>query len=205
MTLTNDPNGDGTYYDILDIDRNVRVYNGRVDMGADEYTCDEIYNYVDWDADAIVDTNDLIILVDAWLSDPCTDNWNPVCDIQPQTGDGDVDYGDFAVFATEWLWEPCWTTSGPSAPMMMGMGGGGGESMPALSGVEGLLAETSMIETAQASEIPTEPTVEEQTEQIKKLLDWLDEIKDEIDEATRLNLAGSLEEMLKELEDSRQG
>ncbi|HIJ71670.1 MAG TPA: hypothetical protein HPP87_09955 [Planctomycetes bacterium] len=91
----------------------------------------------------------------------------------------------------------------PTAGMAGGEGGmaemDGGESISALPGVEGLLAETS----AQASEIPSEPTVEEQIEQIKELLDWLDEIKDEIDEDIWLNLTGSLEEMLKELEDSQ--
>jgi len=88
----------------------------------------------------------------------------------------------------------------PTAGMAGGEGGmaemDGGESISALPGVEGLLAETS----AQASSIPSEPTTEEQIEQLEILLDWLDEIKDEIDEDIWLNLSTSLEEMLKELQ-----
>jgi hypothetical protein len=87
--------------------------------------------------------------------------------------------------------------------MMMGMGGGmdkvaGGESM--------LLAKTALLTPAlqqDSSSLPKEPSIEEQIEQIKYFLDWLYEIKDEIDEAIWLNLTGSLEEMLEELEDSQ--
>ena len=199
--IGHDPNGDGSYYDNLDIDGNVRVYNGRVDMGADEYTCDDIYNDVDWNVDRIVDTADLMILAEAWLSDDTpTSNWNPDCDIQPENGDGDVDYGDFAVFAAEWLWQPCWTSSGPSAPMMMGMGGG--ESM--------LMAETEFFAPAatlqESSAIPTEPSVSEQIEMVKRCLEfwYREDVREGIeDEDAWLRMVTSLEEMLKDLEDSQ--
>ena len=188
----------------LDIDGGDRVLNGddyshdndKVDMGADEVSCDDIYNDLDWNEDRIIDLDDLIILADAWLSDDTpTSNWNPDCDIQPESGDGDVDYGDFAVFAAEWLWQPCWVSSGSGMWMMMGAGGdmgkmmGGGELM--------LINPTAPIEAAAQSQ--AELSVAEQIEQIKYFLDWLSEIKDEIDEDTWLNLAGSLEERLKEL------
>jgi len=197
--------GDPTksYDNELDIDGDVRVLNGddyspdngRVDMGSDEVACDDIYNPLDGNNDAIVDTKDLIVLAAAWLSDPCDDNWNPDCDIQPENGDGDVDYGDFAVFATEWLWQPCWTSSGTGIWMMMGMGGGmgrmtGGESM--------LISETAAEQ--QVSETQSEPSVAERIEQIKYLLDWLYEVRDTMDEEIWLNLVTSLEEMLKELQ-----
>ena len=52
----------------------------------------------------------------------------------------------------------------------------------------------------QISEAPSEPDVAEQIEQIKYFLDWLSETKDEIDEDILLNLTGSLEEMLKDLQ-----
>jgi hypothetical protein len=81
--------------------------------------------------------------------------------------------------------------------MMMGMGGG----MDKMAGESMLLGETSMIDTAQqASEIAAEPTASEQIEQIKLNLDWLEEVKDQVDEDIWLNLTTSLEEMLEGLE-----
>jgi methyl coenzyme M reductase subunit C len=71
----------------------------------------------------------------------------------------------------------------------------GGDSM--------LMSETApLIPSTQqeASSIPAEPTEEEQIEQIKLNMDWLNEIKDHIDEDIWLNLTTSLEEMLEELE-----
>jgi len=194
IDVGHDPNEDGTYYDNLDIDGNVRVYNGRVDMGADEYTCDDIYNDVDWNSDRIVDTQDIVELANAWLSygpfdenDPNTYNWNPDCDIQPENGDWDIDYGDFAVFGTQWLWEPCWTTSGPSAPMMMGMGGGMGK----MGGGE-------------SQQSYREPTFEERIiAQLKEAPNWLKEVKTEADEDILLGIVACLEKMLKELQDSK--
>jgi len=239
-----------TYDGEKDIDGDDRVLNGvdyspdngRVDMGADEVACDDIYNSLDWNIDAIVDIEELIIIADAWLSDPCSDNWNPDCDLQPETGDGDVDFGDFAAFGSEWLWQPCWSSSGTGGVWMM-MGAGGGESMmmemmsmmtcgasapvafePAatmsleandayvVDEVANQLLETQrQFEMDQLTEArnqkayyesssPSEPSAEEQIEQIKELLDWLYEVRDEIDEDTWLHLTATLEEMLKELE-----
>ena len=54
-----------------------------------------------------------------------------------------------------------------------------------------------MIRWLSATAIPSEPSA---SEQIKELLDWLYEIKDDIDEETWLNLTTALEDMLKELE-----
>jgi len=176
-------------------------------MGADEYACDDIYNDVDWNSDRIVDIDDLIVLAAAWLSDPCDpcdENWNPDYDIQPENGDGDIDYGDFAVFGAEWLWEPCWTTSGPSAPMMMGMSGGmygmmgmgGGESM--------LMAE----QQAESQESYSEPTIEEQIDQLQKCLDFVEklwqedeDVREVIDEEDWENFVASIEELLEDLEE----
>jgi len=51
------------------------------------------------------------------------------------------------------------------------------------------------------SSTPSEPSVEEQIEQIKEILDWLYEVRDEVDEDTWLDLTGTLEEMLKDLQE----
>jgi len=189
----------------LDIDGDERVLNGddyspdngRVDMGADEVACDDIYNSLDWNIDAIVDLGDLIILANAWLSDPCADNWDYRCDLD---SDNFVNLVDFAAFGVEWPWQPCWASSGTGIWMMMGAGG----SMGRMMGAEFMLmAEIPTAKTPaeqQISEAPSEPDVAEQIEQIKYFLDWLSEIKDEIDEDTWLNLTGSLEEMLKDLQ-----
>ena len=70
-----------------------------------------------------------------------------------------------------------------------------------------IMAETATFAPAaaqkEASEMPAEPSVAERIEQIKQSLDWLYEVKDTINEKTWLNLTTSLEEMLKELQDSQ--
>jgi len=100
-------------------------------------------------------------------------------------------------FAKEWLWMTCDMMQGyEMMEMMMGMGGG--ESM-LMAKAESLSPATQKEESSK----PSEPSVEEQIEQVKYLLDWLYEIKDEVDEDTWLDLATTLEEMLKELEKSK--
>ena len=81
------------------------------------------------------------------------------------------------------------------AMMEMMMGAGSGESMLMVE-IESFSPATQQEE----SSLPAKPSVEEQIEQIKELLDWLYEIAGKIDEDTWLDLTTSLEEMLKELE-----
>ena len=192
-----------TYDGEMDIDGDTRVLNGddyspdngRVDMGADEVACDDIYNPLDWNVDAIVDIEELIVLANAWLSDPCADNWDYRCDLD---SDNFVNLVDFAAFGIDWLWQPCWTSSGTGVWMMMGGG------MDKMDGAESMLiSETPTAKTSaeqQISKAPSEPDVAEQIEQIKELLDWLYEVADTMDKEIWLNLVTSLEEMLKELE-----
>ena len=83
------------------------------------------------------------------------------------------------------------------------MGMGGGESLPAPGGVEGSMSQNISLSPTEQKETgsqPSEPSAEEQIEQIKELLDWLSEIKEEIDEDIWLNLTAALEEMLKDLQ-----
>jgi parallel beta-helix repeat protein len=110
----------------VDIDEEDRDGDGYVDMGADEITCSDTSNPMDWTANGIVNLEDYAILAKAWLtrdpnsipSDPndpdWTDdpdilgNWNPICDIN---GDYTVDLSDFLLFCDEWLWQACWKSS----------------------------------------------------------------------------------------------
>jgi len=168
-------------------------------MGADEYCNQGTDNVADFNLDDIVDTLDLIEFAAVWLTESDDPGWDNTYDLYD---DGVIDYIDFAYFNKEWHWMTCEKMQGyEMMELMMGMASGGMGKMMGAGGESMILAETSMIETAQASEIPAEPTVEEQIKQIKELLDWLDEIKDEIDEDIWLNLSTSLEEMLKKLED----
>jgi hypothetical protein len=81
--------------------------------------------------------------------------------------------------------------------MMMGMGGG----TDGLAGGESMLI--SAPATEQISKTPSEPSIEEQIEQIKQSIDFLYEIKDQVeDKGACIGIANSLEDMLKELEDS---
>ena len=71
------------------------------------------------------------------------------------------------------------------------------------AGGMGKMAESTPLTLAtqqKPSSIPKEPSIEEQIEQIKSILDWLSEIKDEVDEDTWLSLTATLEKILKELE-----
>jgi len=194
-----DPAGD--YTGDRDIDKHFRVLDGdgddgkRVDMGADEYCNQGADNAADFNEDDIVDTSDLIEMAELWLTDPGP---RSKYDLYP---DNTIDYIDFAYFAKEWFWMTCEMMQGYA--MMEMMMGASGESMPALSGVEGLMAEDELLSPTtqkEESSLPAEPSVEGQIEQIKSLLDWLYEIAGEVDEETWLSLTTTLEEMLKELE-----
>ncbi len=85
------------------MDGEPRVRLGRVDMGADEAGS----NPADFDEDGFVELPDLGILGAAWSSDPCSDNWNPACDIAVPRNKV-IDVIDFAVYSSEWLWQAPW-------------------------------------------------------------------------------------------------
>jgi parallel beta-helix repeat protein len=86
--------------DTLDIDGESRIFNTRVDIGADEMHLIA----ADFNTNGIVDVDDLLILCDEWLS-----NTLPLqADL---TGNGIVDLSDVAAFAKSWLDEANWKSS----------------------------------------------------------------------------------------------
>jgi parallel beta-helix repeat protein len=89
----------------VDIDGDERIYNGVVDMGADEVVCEDVYSKSDLNGDGIADSVDHLKIIKAWLSDEVAGNWDSECDLD---GDGFVDMRDFAIFGAKWQWEACW-------------------------------------------------------------------------------------------------
>jgi parallel beta-helix repeat protein len=89
----------------VDIDGDERIYNGVVDMGADEVACEDVYSKSDLNGDGIADSVDHLKIIKAWLSYEGAGNWDGECDLD---GDGFVDMKDFAIFGAKWQWEACW-------------------------------------------------------------------------------------------------
>jgi hypothetical protein len=82
---------------ITDIDSEQRIFDGTVDMGADEF----FINAADFNKDGIVDFADAFVYSQNWL---CDVNELPADFID----DGFIDFADFAVFAENWLWRAKW-------------------------------------------------------------------------------------------------
>ncbi len=88
-----DPDGD--YTGETDIDDQPRVHNGRVDMGADEYTPNP-----DFDGDGDVDLTDFTVFQACFNGPNQPVPPPPVCNVNSDMdGDGDVDLIDFSMFA----------------------------------------------------------------------------------------------------------
>lgn len=122
IDLGDDPNGDGSYHNETDIDGRPRVVNGRVDMGADEYECADVFSQFDVNADAVVDVVDYGGLARAWGSDegddpndPNTPYWDERYDFD---GSGAIDLADLAEFVVEWLWRACYLEGEPQAGLL---------------------------------------------------------------------------------------
>jgi parallel beta-helix repeat protein len=79
-----------------DIDGEQRIFNGTVDMGADEV----VTNPIDLNNDGIVDYSELAVLADEWLQSS---------ELQADFYDDNfIDFRDFAVLAEQWLWKGGW-------------------------------------------------------------------------------------------------
>jgi uncharacterized repeat protein (TIGR01451 family) len=56
------------YTDQNDMDAEYRVADGRVDVGADEISCDNVYNVYDWNADGLVNLGEFKKFSQSWLA-----------------------------------------------------------------------------------------------------------------------------------------
>jgi len=82
---------------ITDIDSEQRIFDGTVDMGADEF----FINAADFNGDGIVDFADAFVYSQNWLCD--------VGDLPADfIDDGFIDFADFAEFAKNWFWTAAW-------------------------------------------------------------------------------------------------
>jgi hypothetical protein len=80
-----------------DMDGEERVFEGVVDIGADE----AVKNPLDLNTDGIIDYLELVVLTDEWLG---SGSQMPG-DFYP---DDFIDFADFSVLAAEWLWKAGW-------------------------------------------------------------------------------------------------
>lgn len=80
-----------------DIDGEERIFEGTIDIGADEV----ITNPIDWNNDGIIDYHEPEVLTGEWLQSGGqlqSDLYN----------DDFIDFADFGIFAREWLWKGGW-------------------------------------------------------------------------------------------------
>ena len=193
--------GDDTYVEVgeEDIDGDDRIYDSYVDMGADEVACGDVSSERDFNGDGLISRDELLLFSAAWLShdpnDPLADpehpdyiedpndpdyinpnsftNWDSRFDLDT---DYDVDLIDFGIFTGNWLWEACWRSSSEGIWMMMGMGGGDTGMMMEVQ--SRAIADRRLAELAalRASEPAPEPTIEQQLDNAKQIIKWLEEI-----------------------------
>jgi PKD repeat protein len=100
-----------------DIDGEARIINGRIDIGADEYSFGELS---DFSGDGIVNFNDLAILAYYWADSLCTSpDWCEGCDYDQS---GTVDLEDLMRFAEDWLWQDESSDTNNHAPVLEAIG-----------------------------------------------------------------------------------
>jgi len=80
-----------------DIDGEPRIYDGFIDIGADEV----VLNPADFDTSGKVDPDDLLVLMIEWL--------DAGSELESDLYDDDfIDLADWALFAEQWLWQGGW-------------------------------------------------------------------------------------------------
>jgi len=87
--------------DELDIDGEPRIMGGRIDMGFDEVG----EKQADLNRNGIINFEDIMLFVQAWLSNPGEDIRYILCDLYQ---DNQIDFADWAELAKDWLWQADW-------------------------------------------------------------------------------------------------
>lgn len=113
-------NPDESYIHQVDMDKQLRVVDGLVDVGAYEVRCGEVSHTLDWNTDGLVNLEDFSEFQKAWFSydpnhpSPPNDpnafiNWNSSCDL---VEDLHINLADLIIFCEDnpqnWLWKACW-------------------------------------------------------------------------------------------------
>jgi hypothetical protein len=188
----------GNYPNEQDMDGQDRVSGIKVDIGADEVTCEDTSASNDWNGDGVINYEDFAVLSHAWLScDPNTypppkdpedeyiwyvQRWGFQADLSQ---DGCVNLDDLVIFSEQtyenWLWTACWREDYWD---VWGMKVGGGEGMLALGGAEEMKTMPMMIEgfeaTSEQSVCEVDPEMLEQNirlvhEEIEKAIETEEE------------------------------
>ncbi len=166
----------GDYPDEQDMDGQDRVYDTKVDIGADEYSCEKTWHENDWTYDGVINYEDFAIFSTAWMSHDPNDpylpsdpnlidpndfiGWDPICNLD-KTGESEyaIDLADLEAFCLDypqvWLWEACWRVDYWD---VWGVMDGGGEEMLAMGEAEEMMA-MSMVETSQQTIYEPDPEI----------------------------------------------
>ena len=192
----------GIYTGQTDIDDDDRVYYTYVDIGADEYDCNDVYNLHDITGDGLVNLRELALIGAAWLTDPNDDNWNGYCDFDQS---GCIDLADLVDLSRDWCWQACWRNNQTFSAMSSGTDGGFAmRALPAsYSAVELQTARRNRLAAQRANA----PLTNKQLIAIcEEILAWAldaykqNDIPEAFDEKTFLLFIDSLYDWLKELE-----
>jgi hypothetical protein len=170
------------------MDGQPRVQENRVDIGADEVSCEDTWHENDWTYDGVINYEEFVIFSKAWLSrdpnDPSLPSdpnlidpndfigWNPICNLD-RTGDSAyrIDLTDLAAFCAQdnWLWEACWREDYWDVWGIRS----GGESMMMSMPMTGF--ETTSTRAVQSVPVE-EKTVEQQILELEKMIEFLEKI-----------------------------
>jgi hypothetical protein len=120
-----------------DIDADGRVHNNRVDIGADEAGCGDVYNALDWNHDGIVNMTEFAVFARSWKGrDPSGPPFDPNLWPNPWNAtvnlhvDFVIDMEDLRIFCQSYLWMACWHPPIRPIPTQPLAGGAHGSSDP---------------------------------------------------------------------------
>jgi hypothetical protein len=151
-----------------DIDGEPRIFNGRVDMGADEFD-ESCRPRTDFNHDDIVNFIDFAMFATSWATAEGEQDYNDLYDLED---DNVIDIHDLAQFCDNWLWIAPWSPLYES----LGIQSEGDMSMAAESSAEQLeFAEETSAEVVTDEQIESidQPMSDEQ---IQSLIDWTQQL-----------------------------